>query len=135
MSLVAAIAIRQPSRSPVWYSRCSQRIEPSRRELGQRRMGVGRDERHVGVAGQQPLDLLQPDVAAADDQAAPALEPQAGDVERRLEHVPHAGLVADPLAELADAFLAEVGLGGHASKRSRARLAGRELRVMEVASA
>ena len=90
VSSVAAIAIRQPSRSPDSYSRRSQRIDPSSGQLAQRRVRVGRDQRHVGVAGQQPLDLLQADVAAAHDQAPAALQPQAGDVERRLEHVAHA---------------------------------------------
>ena len=44
------------------------------------------------------------------------VELQAGDVEGRLEHAAHARLVADPLAELADAVLAGVGLGGHGDK-------------------
>ena len=39
-------------------------------------------------------------------------QPQAGDVERHREHVAHAGLVADAAAELADALLAGVCLGG-----------------------
>ena len=82
---------------------------------------VGRlrsDHGHLGVAGEQALDLLERDVAGPDDQAAAPVEAQAGDVERRLEHPPHAGLVADPLAELADAFLAGKGLSGHARKRN-----------------
>ena len=82
-------------------------------QLADRLAGVGRDEDDVAVAGEQALDLLQPDVAAADDQALAAAEPQAGDVEGRLEHPAHAGLVADPPAELADALLAGVALGGH----------------------
>ena len=88
-------------------------------------MRLGRDQRHVGVAREQALDLLEPHVAAADDQAATALEPQAGDVERRLEHVLHAGLIADPLAELADALLAAVGLGGHRYKGTCAQSSSR----------
>jgi hypothetical protein len=88
---------------------------PSRsRELLERLDRVGGDQRDVAVAGEQPLDLLEPDVTAAHDQAAPPAEPQAGDVEGRVEHALDARLVADPLAELADAFLAGVGLGGHA---------------------
>ena len=76
------------------------------------------DQHDLAVAGEQALDLLQPDVAAADDDAAPPGQLQAGDVERRVEHVAHAGLVADPAAELADALLAGVGLGWHAFQRS-----------------
>ena len=38
----------------------------------------------LGVAGQQPLDLLEPDVARADDQAPAPGQLQAGDVERRV---------------------------------------------------
>ena len=76
-------------------------------------MGLRRDQRDVAVADQQPLDLLQADVAATDDHAAPAAEPQAGDVKRRLKHPLHAGLIADPLAQLAHAFLAFIGLGRH----------------------
>src|SRR3712207_7799649 len=55
-----------------------------------------RSQHDAAVAGQQALHLLQPDLAAADDQAAPARELEAGDVERRLQHALHAGLVADP---------------------------------------
>src|SRR5205823_4127890 len=40
-------------------------------QLDQGRMRLGRDQRHVGVAGQQPLNLLEADVAAADHHAAP----------------------------------------------------------------
>ena len=79
-------------------------------------MGLGRHEHDAGVAGQQALDLLQADVAAADDHAAAAGQLQAGDVERGLEHPGHAGLIADPLLQLTDAFLAAVGLGGHGLK-------------------
>src|SRR5918992_1502751 len=106
VSFVAAMTMKTPSRSarPA-YSRRSQRID-----------GVGGDQRDVAVAGEQPLDLLEPDVPAAHDEAAPPAEPQAGDVEGRVEHALDAGLVADSLAELADAFLAGVGLGGHASE-------------------
>ena len=58
--------------------------------------GVGGDHHDVAVAGEQPLDLLEADGAAADDQALAAREPQAGDVEGRVEHPADAGLVADP---------------------------------------
>ena len=83
------------------------------RVLGQLGDRVGRDQGDVGAARQQALDLLQPHLAAADDEAAAPLEQQAGDVQRSVEQPPHAGLVADPLAELAHAFLALVGLCRH----------------------
>ena len=90
---------------------------PGDRALARQLLELGhrgrRDERHVAVAGEQPLDLLEADLPAADDEAAPALQLQARDVERRVEHVPHAGLVADPAAELADALLPGVGGGRH----------------------
>ena len=79
------------------------------------------DERHRTAAGEQPLDLLEGDLAAPDDQAAPPRETQAGDVEGHGEHVPDAGLVADAETVLADAFLAGVGLGGHLHSLGRAR--------------
>ena len=88
--------------------------------IPQPRAGIGGDQRHVAVAGQQALGLLQPDLAAADDHAAPALELQAGDVERRLQHVAHAGLVADPAAVLANALFTCIGLGRHGQIQSRA---------------
>ena len=87
-------------------------LERQLHELG---VGVGGDQRHVGVAREQALDLLQPDVAAAHYHAAPAAQAQARNVERRLEHALNAGLIADPPAELADTFLAGVGLGRHRS--------------------
>ena len=93
-------------------------------ELRQRVDRVGRDQRHVAAAGEQALDLLEADVAAADDHALAAAEPQAGDVDGRVEHVAHAGLVADPALELADALLALIGLSGHedqATERASAR--------------
>src|ERR1019366_4762933 len=101
------------------------------RQLHQLRMRFGRDQRDVAVTHQQPFDLLEPDFAPADHHAAPAAEAQAGDVERRLEHVLHAGLVADPLAQLAYAFLAAIGLGGHAYRVLR-RLSRLGLRAAAV---
>ena len=72
VSLVAAIAIRHPSRSPGSILAPL----PGDRALGgerlERRMGLGGDERDLGIAGQQPLDLLQADVTAADDEATTA---------------------------------------------------------------
>ncbi len=114
VSPVAAITMKVRSRSPGVYSRRSQRIEPSSASSCSGSIACGRDERHLAVAGEQPLDLLEADVAASDHHAAAPGEPQAGDVERRVEHVLHAALIADPLAELADARLAGIGLGGHA---------------------
>jgi hypothetical protein len=67
----------------------------------------------VAVAEEQSLDLLEADVASADHQAAAPLELQARHIERGLQHVPHAGLVADPALELADALLALEGLCRH----------------------
>ena len=114
MSSVHAMTMNVPSRSagagvlaPLPRDRA---LGGERLELGP---GVGRDERDVAVAGEQALDLLEADLAAADDQAAAPLELQARDVERRVEHVPHAGLVADPAVELADALLPGVGGGRH----------------------
>jgi hypothetical protein len=77
---------------------------------------LGRHQRDVAVAGQQPLDLLEAHIAAAHHQAPAAAEPQACDVEGGLEHALHAALVADPLPEMADAFLAGIGLSGHGVK-------------------
>jgi hypothetical protein len=82
-------------------------------ELDQLRDGLRRDQHHAPVAGQQALDLLEPDLATADHHAAAAGQPQAGDVERRVEHALHARLVADALAELTDARLSGIGLSGH----------------------
>src|SRR4051794_19799086 len=94
-----------------------------RGELSQRLDRVWRDEPDGRVAGQQALDLLEADVASADDETAPAAELQAGDVERRLEHVAHAGLVADPLAELADTLFPGVGLCRHDPNKGSPRRA------------
>ena len=71
------------------------------------------DHVDVGVAGQEALGLLEPDVARADDQAAAAGQLQAGDVERRVEHVGDAALVAQLEPVLAHARLPSVGLSGH----------------------
>src|SRR5207244_3366883 len=70
----------------------------------ERRHGDRGYKRHVAATGEQALDLLEPDLAAADDEAAAARQPQAGDVERSLEEAGDAGLVADPLPELAHAL-------------------------------
>ena len=72
VSLVAAIAMNVASRSPVSYSRRIHSIEPSAASFSQLRLGLGRDQDDAAVAGQQALDLLEPDLAAADDDAAPA---------------------------------------------------------------
>ena len=116
VSLVAAIAMNLPSRSSGSNSRFSQAIEPSAASSANRLAGVRGDEHDLAVAGEQALDLLEADVAAADDQALAAGQPQAGDVEGGLEHPAHAGLVAESPAELADALLAWVALGGHCGK-------------------
>jgi hypothetical protein len=90
---------------------------PDDRALGgqprQLLVGMRRDERDVAATEEQPLDLLEADLAAADDQAAPPRQTQAGDVERHRKHVAHARLVADAATVLADALFAGVGLGGH----------------------
>ena len=72
VSFVAAITMNTPSRSagPA-YSRRSQRIEPSSASCAERLDGVGRDQRDLAVAGEQPLDLLEAHVTAADHHAAP----------------------------------------------------------------
>src|SRR3954447_23199947 len=87
------------------------------RELGQLGPRLRRHQRHVAIAGEQPLDLLQADLAAADDQALAIAQLEARDVEGRVEHVAHAGLVADPAAELADAFLPGIGCCRHGDYR------------------
>src|SRR3954451_23059665 len=91
------------------------------RELLQLGHRVGRDERHVAVAGEQALDLLEADLPAADDEALAARELQAGDVEGRREHVADAGLVADSAPELADALLPGVGGSWHGPQRVEVR--------------
>ena len=82
------------------------RVEDGPETLHRLQVRGAEDIRHV-------IDLLEPDVAAADHQALATAESQAGDVERRLEHAAHAGLIADPPAVLADALLAGVAQGGH----------------------
>ena len=90
-------------------------------ELAQLVDRVRGDQGDLAVAREQALDLLEPDLAAADDQAVAAAEPQAGDVERRLQHPADAALIADPPLVLADAFLARIGLGRHANRLVRLR--------------
>src|SRR5262249_16555815 len=65
------------------------------------------------------LGLLQAELAAADDQRLAAPQLQARDVEGRVQHVAHAGLVADPALELADALLPLIGGGRHPRQRRR----------------
>ena len=72
----------------------------------------------------RPSTFSRPISPAADDQAPPPRELQARDVERRVEHVAHAGLVADPAAELADALLPGVGGGRHRPHRVVGRTLG-----------
>ncbi len=121
-----AIAISTAGASPALAKRIRNEIAglvfaalPDDRPLGgqvaERLDGVRRHERYVAAAGEQALDLLESDVAAADHQAAASFEPQARDVEGRVEHALNAALIADPPAELADALLAGVGLCGHIS--------------------
>ena len=77
VSPVAAIARKAPSRSE---SRNVAPVPGDRallREAGELGNRLGRDQLDLAVAEQQALDLLQPDVAPADDQAAPPLELQA----------------------------------------------------------
>ena len=113
VSLVAAIDDeRAPRGRRAAYSRRSHSIEPSAASASSSATASGAISVDVAVAGEQALDLLEPDLAAADDDAAAPGQLQAGDVERRVEHVAHARLVADPAAVLADAFLAGVGLCG-----------------------
>ena len=134
VSSVAAIAIRQPSRSPAGVLAALPPDRALERQLDELRMGLGGDQRHVGVAREQALDLLEPDVAAADDHAAPAGQPQARDVERRLQHPLHARLVARALAELADALLAGVGLGRHVYEGTAGRTLALRLRICQLGS-
>ena len=72
VSSVQAMTMKTPSRS---LGAGVLAPLPGDRALGGERLelgaGLGRDERHVAVAGEQALDLLQADLAAADDQAAP----------------------------------------------------------------
>ena len=94
---VHAITMKTPSRSagPA-YSRASQVIEPSAASASSSGPASGEIDGHVAAAGEQALGLLQAHRAAADDEAAATLQLQARDVERRVQHVLHAGLVADP---------------------------------------
>ena len=115
LSSVAAITRNAPSRSRARYSRALPRDRPLGGEPLELRVRRRRDERDRGAAGEQALDLLEADLAAADDQAAAARQAQARDVERHREHVAHARLVADAATVLADAFLAGIGLGGHST--------------------
>ena len=64
--------------------------------FGERLDRVGRHERHLAVAGQQALHLLQPDIAAAYDHAAAAAQLQARDVEGGVEHPLHAAWSQNP---------------------------------------
>ena len=115
VSSVAAIAMNVP----LEVAGLVLAAEPLDRALGGERLSsgtaVGRDEHDAAVAGEQALDLLQADLAAADDEAAPTGQLQAGDVERRLEHPLHARLIADPAPELADALLALYAAAGMTS--------------------
>ena len=72
VSLVAAIAMNVASRSPVSYSRRIHSIEPSAARRSSSGSASGAISDDAAVAGQQALDLLEPDLAAADDDAAPA---------------------------------------------------------------
>src|SRR4051812_38699455 len=94
---------------------------------------LGRDDRDVAVAGQQALGLLQPQGAAADHEAPAPAQLQAGDVEGRVQHVAHAGLVADPALELADALLPFIG-GGRHLRQGRRPYCGSEITVTDATS-
>src|SRR4051794_8507565 len=93
---------------------------------------------NVAVAGEEPVDLLEADVTAADHQAAAALELQARHIQGRLQHVPHAGLIADPALELTDAFLALEGRCRHGSEvrggqASAASVSSRPVSIVRLA--
>ena len=96
------------------YSRRSQPIEPSRGQLA-----ASGSIASGAISVTSPSQASRPSTFSSPTSPPPMtrqrrpLSSQAGDVERRLEHPLHAALVADPPAELADAFLAGVGLGGH----------------------
>mgnify|MGYP006201109789 CR=1 FL=1 len=98
------------------YNKLQAELEDLKGPLRQQiieRISAARDEGDVAVAGKHPLDLLETDLAAADDQAVTPLEAQARDIERRFEHAAHTALIADTAVVLTDAFLAFVLLGRH----------------------
>ena len=69
---VAAIARKWPSRSPGANGRSVHSRSPAATSARMLVARLGCDHVHLGVAGQKALDLLEPDVARADDQAAAA---------------------------------------------------------------
>ena len=120
VSSVQAITMKMPSRSSGRRTRAapsgSSPRAPAPRSSGPTSGEIDGD---VAVAGQQALGLLQAELAAADDEAAPPAQLQAGDVEGRVQHVAHAGLVADPALELADALLPFIGGSRHLEQGRR----------------
>ncbi len=73
-SFVAAMTMNEPSRSSGRYARRTHSIEPSAASSSIAGSTSGAIDDDVAVAGQQALDLLEPDLAAADDEAAAAAE-------------------------------------------------------------
>ena len=98
---------------PVSYSRRIHSIEPSAASASSSGTACGETSTTRPSQASRPSTFSSPIVTAADDDAAAAGELQAGDVERRLQHALHAGLIADPAPELTDAFLACIGLSWH----------------------
>ena len=98
-------------------------IEPSRAYSRRGVTASGAISVTCASQASSPSTFSSPIAPAADDHAATPAQPQAGDVERRVEHPLHAALVADSPAQLTDALLACIGLGGHPS--SVAATAGR----------
>ena len=113
VSDVAAMARKRPSRSPGSNRRCVKLDVAGRGERAHLGARLGGDHVDVRVAGEQALDLLEADVSGPDDQAPAPGQLEAGDVERRLEHVGDAALIASLQPVLADARLAGVGLRWH----------------------
>ena len=107
-----------PSRSGAPpYSRRSHAIEPSAASARSSSMASGATSRTVASQASRPSTFSRPISPPPTTRQRRPGELQAGDVERGVEHPLHAGLVADPLAELADAVLSGVGLSGHEPAR------------------
>src|SRR5213078_4304502 len=100
------VARREPPLGPLDVARCGQRPDRLTR--------LWSDHVRRRVAGKQALDLLQPHVAPTDHEAPPTRQLETRDVERRIQHVRDAALVAQLEPVLADARLPSIGLSGHA---------------------
>ena len=110
--------MKTPSRSagPA-YSRRSQAIEPSAASSSSSGPPRARSSVTSPSQASSPSTFSRPISPPPTTRQRRPAQLQARDVERRVEHVAHAGLVADPAPELADAFLPGVGGGRHRPHR------------------